>query len=120
LGVGAITTSIRRLRSGYLDLQDAVSLGQLAGSADPKEEVRKHLLPIARVLSGLPTLRVSRPMIPRILQGAGLRPTDMTSCRWMTPAAGEIESVLLVGDEGEALALGAYDGQSSLKVKRLL
>jgi tRNA pseudouridine55 synthase len=120
LGSGAVTTSIRRLRSGYLDVADALKLEAIGDSDDPKKEIKAHLLPIAKVLSGLPTIRVSGPAIPRILQGAGLRPTDMTSCRWMTPSAGAIDSVLVVGNEGEAIALGAYDGKSSLKVKRLL
>jgi tRNA pseudouridine55 synthase len=119
LGSGAITTAIRRVRSGYLDLSDAVTLEEIELAPDPAEMVRSRLLPITKALSGLPTLRVCECVAPRVLQGAGIRPSDMSVCKWVTPAAGRLDSVLVVGEEGEALALGSYDGQASIRVKRV-
>lgn len=120
LGTGAVTTSIRRLRSGYLDVSDAIPLGEIERSSNPVETVLSRMMPICQALSGLPTLRVCDDVVRRILQGAGLRPADMASCRWMTPAAGRIDPVLVVGEKGDALALGAFDGHASLRVKRVL
>ncbi|MFH1262539.1 MAG: tRNA pseudouridine(55) synthase TruB [Pseudomonadota bacterium] len=119
LGSCAITTSIRRTRSGYLDVTEAKTLREIEASQDPAEAVRSSLMPISKALSGLPTLRVCDCVAPRVLQGAGIRPSDMSVCKWITPASGRLESVLMVADTGEALALGSYDGVSSVRVKRV-
>lgn len=120
LGAGAVTTSIRRLRSGHLNLGQAVTLDEIEPSENPKKEVESRLQSISRVLSALPTLRVNEENLPRILHGAGLRASHIAACKWMSPVMGEADPVLIVSEEGEAIALGAYDAEANLKVKRVL
>lgn len=124
LGCGAVTTEIRRTASGVARLEDAVPLARIDEAPDPVAVAREHLKPIASMLTEVPHLRVSPRIAPRILNGNGLRPSDFSGCEWKPtgapPRPGESQAVLVLDEQGEALALGAFDGQAVLSVQRVL
>lgn len=120
LQTGGMTTAIRRTESGALRLEKALPLQKFLEAESAVKLAETVILPISAALMGLPKLRVVPRVMERVLHGAGLGYRELRECRWDVPAFGPIDSVLLVGDKGEAVALGAYDGESTLKVTRVL
>ncbi len=120
LGCGAITTVIRRIACGPLHIENAISLTELAEAQDPVVRAQEAMLGIAESLSEYPLLRITPEVASRVQHGAGLRPQDLSACRW-DRAAGEGPGTVVIADQGgEALALGLFDGRAQVSVKRLL
>lgn len=120
LETGAMGKNIRRLACGKFHVRDALIWDQVIEDPRARGQMEKAILPIAKALPELPRLRISdASMMPRILHGQGLRPQDMESCQWDSPNMRVSGPVLVLGDSGEALALGDFDGNASVRVRRL-
>ena len=101
-----------------LHLDRALSLAELSETEDPQARAQEAMLSVTESLGEYPLLAISKGATARVLNGAGLRPQDLAECRWERP--GGAGPVVLADGQGEALALGVFDGKASVRVKRLL
>jgi tRNA pseudouridine55 synthase len=70
LGTGAHLTALRRTAAGPFRLEDATTLDALAGL--PVEERRRHLLPLPRLLEGLPRAELDASAEAQLRNGQAL------------------------------------------------
>ncbi|NPA95260.1 MAG: tRNA pseudouridine(55) synthase TruB [Thermodesulfobacteria bacterium] len=70
LGCGAVLSGLRRLRSGYLSVEEAISVQSIM-DREPKE-IRQRIMPVELVLSHIPSIVVNNRDALFIQQGRGL------------------------------------------------
>ncbi len=70
LGCGATLSGLRRIRSGFLSINNAISLDKLMQKAP--EEIRGEIMPVELVLSHIPGILVNNKDATSIAQGRGL------------------------------------------------
>ena len=106
LGCGAHLAALRRISSGEFDLALAVRLEAI--EADP-EEARRHLVPMARLLTALPAAHLSAQGALQASHGNQVAPEQIVA--WTgapQPAGGPVVSgsrVRLIGPDGGLLAI---------------
>ena len=119
LGVGAHLRDLRRLRVGPFGIEEAVGLDVLMSAAKTgREELHKHLLPVARALEGLAELRLDPHLSRRVAHGHAPGPADLSRLR--APPFPRGRRVRLVDPEGKVLAVAESDGVGTLKLLRVL
>ena len=74
LGIGAHLAALRRTRSGDCRLADALALE--AAEADP-EAVRGAIVPLDRMLAGVPAVVLTQDGVVRVRHGRDVRPADI-------------------------------------------
>jgi tRNA pseudouridine55 synthase len=100
LGVGGHLTALRRLASGPFTLADAVAWGALATDA------RQRLIPLARLLTDWPAVRVGPDGMTALRHGRDLTPRLVIAGFPDAPAG----PVRVLDDAGELLALASPRG----------
>jgi tRNA pseudouridine55 synthase len=119
LGFGAHLHDLRRLRVGPFGIEEAVGLDTLMNAAKTgREELQRHLLPLARALDGLAELRLDPQLSRRVAHGHTPGPADLSRLRAPPYARGR--RVRLVDPEGKVLAVAESDGVGTLKLLRVL
>lgn len=107
LGSAAHLAGLRRVRSGVLDVSDAVPLKSIENADDAYDVAEMFTDPIAAV--GLPTIEVSEDTVLRIAAGQALDPE--THCGGVCPPEGPValthDGTLLAIYESEGDALRA-------------
>jgi tRNA pseudouridine55 synthase len=107
LDCGAHLAALRRIAAGGFRIEQAVTLEQLqAESADERD---RRLLPLARLLAGLPRVELPAPLATRFLQGQALS----------VPQAPEGRCGVF-GTEGRLLGLGEGRAHGLLHPRRLV
>lgn len=71
LGCGAHLAALRRVAAGGFRIEDAVTLERLASESPAERDQR--LLPLERLLAGLPSVELSASLAERFIQGQALR-----------------------------------------------
>jgi tRNA pseudouridine55 synthase len=102
VGSGACLESLRRTRSGEFSIDRAVLLETL--QEDPAGTTRDRLIPLAGLLSGLPSVQVSEEGRQRVVHGQLVGKPHVR-----TPAAGGEGWIRLLDDQGQLVALGTQD-----------
>jgi tRNA pseudouridine55 synthase len=119
LGFGAHLRDLRRLRVGPFGIEEAVGLDLLMTAAKTsREELQRHLLPVARALDGLAELRLDPQLSRRVAHGHAPGPADLSRLR--APPFARGRRVRLVDPEGKVLAVAESDGVGTLKLLRVL
>jgi tRNA pseudouridine55 synthase len=106
LGCGAHLVGLTRLAVGPFRLEEAVPLDEIEKIAGP-EQIRRRLIPLARCLPGLKTVRVERQEARRLAQGQTLP--------WPEPDPAAGEKVRVVA-EGDLVAVATVRGQGAGQV----
>lgn len=107
LGCGAHLEALRRTAAGSLRLGDAVTLDQLeAASGDERD---RWLLPLERLLAGLPRVNLAASLAGRFAQGQSIRLEE--------PRQGRCS---VYGGKGEFLGIGEADLAGDLRPRRLV
>jgi tRNA pseudouridine55 synthase len=106
LGTGAHLIALRRTRSGDCSLDDAISLA--AAEQDP-QTARRHIVPLARMLTSLPPVTLDNEGLQRALHGRNLE----------APVAPSADSdsrpfVRLLDSAGDLIAIAERMGRSGL------
>jgi len=71
LGCGAHLAALRRVATGGFRIEEAVTLDQLEADSPRARDLR--LLPVERLLAGLPRVELSEPLARRFIHGEALR-----------------------------------------------
>ncbi len=109
LGCGAVMTSLRRTLSNGFTLNDAHTEDELKNAEDPSV----FLIPVDRVLSAYPKIKVSEAQAKRFGNGGELD-TERLHCK-LTEGLYRVYS-----PQGNFIGLGEYkNNETSLKVKRI-
>ena len=106
LGCGAHLVGLTRLAVGPFRLEEAVALDVIEETAAP-EGVHRHLIPLARCLPGLKTVRVEQREAWRLAQGQTLP--------WPEPEPMEGEKVRVVAEDA-LVAVATVRGQGEGQV----
>lgn len=107
LGCGAHLAALRRTRSGGFSIEDAVTLDQL--QVDSAEARGARLLPVERLLAGLPRVDLPAALAERFARGQALRLNDAP--------AGQCS---VYGQQGRLLGLGEGRSAGELHPRRLV
>jgi tRNA pseudouridine55 synthase len=107
LGCGAHLAALRRTQSGGFRIEDAATLEQL--QRDSAQERDARLLPLERLLAGLPRVDLPAALAERFARGQALRLEDAPAgqCR-------------VYGSQGRLLGLGEGLMPGELRPRRLL
>jgi tRNA pseudouridine55 synthase len=107
LGCGAHLGALRRTRSGGFAVEDATTLEQLQRDAAPARDAR--LLPVERLLAGLPRIDLPAAQAERFVRGQSLRMEQ-------APAG----QCCVYGLQGRLLGLGEGRAPGELHPRRLI
>jgi tRNA pseudouridine55 synthase len=107
LGCGAHLASLRRTRSGGFRIEDAVTLDQLRSDAAEARDAR--LLPLERLLAGLPRVDLAAAQAERFARGQALRLEQVPLGRCS-----------VYGQQGRLLGLGEARVAGELRPRRLV
>jgi len=107
LGCGAHVSALRRTASGMFRIEDAVTLEQLQAETLGARDAR--LLPLERLLGGLPRVDLPAALAERFLRGQALQVEHAPS----GPCG-------VYGQQGRLLGLGEGRAQGELRPRRLL
>jgi tRNA pseudouridine55 synthase len=107
LGCGAHLAALRRTRSGGFGVEDAVTLDQLQVDSAKARDAR--LLPVERLLAGLPRVDLPAALAERFARGQALRLNDAP--------AGQCS---VYGQQGRLLGLGEGRPAGELHPRRLV
>lgn len=107
LGCGAHVSALRRTASGMFRIEDAVTLEQLQAEIPGARDAR--LLPLERLLGGLPRVDLPAALAERFLRGQALQVAHAPS----GPCG-------VYGQQGRLLGLGEGRAQGELRPRRLL
>lgn len=107
LGCGAHLAALRRTRSGGFSVEQAVSLDQL--QSDPARSRDARLLPVERLLAGLPRVDLAATQAERFASGQALRLEQAP--------AGQCS---VYGLQGKLLGLGEGHAPGELRPRRLI
>jgi tRNA pseudouridine55 synthase len=107
LGCGAHLAALRRTRSGGFGVEQAATLEQLQRDALPAREAR--LLPLERLLAGLPRIDLPAAQAERFVRGQALRMDQAPS--------GQCS---VYGQQGRLLGLGEGRTPGELRPRRLI
>jgi tRNA pseudouridine55 synthase len=119
LGPGAHLHDLRRVRVGPFGIEESVGLDTLMAAArTDRQDLQRHLLPIARALEGLAELRLDPQLSRRVAHGHAPGPSDLS--RLKAPPFARGRRVRLVDPEGKVLAVAESDGVGTLKLLRVL
>jgi tRNA pseudouridine55 synthase len=107
LGCGAHLAALRRTQSGGFRVEQAVTLEQLQSDSNPERDAR--LLPLERLLAGLPRVDLPAALAERFVRGQALQ--------WEDAPAGQCS---VYGLQGKLLGLGEGLMPGKLRPRRLL
>lgn len=107
LGCGAHLASLRRTAAGDLRIADAVTLDRLQAATPAERD--QWLLPLDRLLAGLPRVDLPGPLAGRFAQGQAI---DLEA-QWRGTCR-------VYGTAGALLGIGDADGQGELRPRRLV
>jgi tRNA pseudouridine55 synthase len=97
LGVGAHLAALRRTRSGDCRIEDAIPLSVAEGN--PAEAIAR-LIPLSKLLPGLPFVRLTAEGARRARHGRDLGPADAVDARFPAPSADGVFSLCRLIDPG--------------------
>ena len=105
-GTGATLEALRRTRSGEFTIDEAVPLEALEppdpGSQIPDPGLRPLLIPMEKLLPGLPAVTVTAEGLTRVSHGQHVRPVDLAGA----VPAGSSEWIRLLDPSGALVGLG--------------
>ena len=107
LGCGAYLAALRRIAAGGFRIEEATTLEQL--QAESADERTRRLLPLERLLAGLPRVELPAPLAMRFRQGQSLS----------VPQA-PVGRCCVFGIEGRLLGLGEGRAHGLLHPRRLV
>jgi len=107
LGCGAHLEALRRTAAGSFRIGDAVTLEQLQAATGAQRD--RWLLPLERLLAGLPRVDLARPLAGRFAQGQAIRLDKPPQGRCSVYGAG-----------GELLGVGDAGADGELRPRRLV
>ena len=103
LGTGGCLSALRRVRSGDFDIADAVTLEALDQEADTAAAIESWLIPMSRLLPGMPSVTLTGDGARRASQGNLIGPPHLKA---PFPAfAGGSPRVRLLDEEGRLIAI---------------
>lgn len=105
LGCGAHLAALRRIRSGSLDVHDALPLAEVERLG---RAVAARILPPAEALPGLQAVSVTEAGLRRVLHGNYLSPGHVAALP--APGTGTTEPVKVLGPDGRLIALAMARG----------
>ena len=100
LGVGAHLAALRRTRSGDCRIEDALPLE--AADADPRQAIDR-VIPLSRMLPGLPPVVLTPEGVRRVAHGRDLGPDEIE--KGARPLFAHPGFVRLLGPEGELVGI---------------
>jgi len=100
LGVGAHLAALRRTRSGDCRIEDAIPLS--VAERSPHEAIAR-LIPLSKVLPGVPSVRLTSDGAHRARQGRDLGPGDAVDARFPVPDEGGVFPLCRLVDPGGGL-----------------
>jgi tRNA pseudouridine55 synthase len=107
LGCGAHLEALRRTAAGSFRIGDAVTLEQLQAASGAERD--RWLLPLERLLAGLPRVDLAEPVAGRFARGQAIRLEE--------PRQGRCS---VYGGNGEFLGIGEADPAGDLRPRRLV
>lgn len=111
LGLGAHLSALRRTRAGEFDLSCAVTLEALQGLSERDESI-SEILPMRLALSKLASVHLNAEALARVRHGRAVM--------FERESLGDGETVRLLDEAGELIALGRYDAERGTVQPRVL
>jgi tRNA pseudouridine55 synthase len=103
LGTGAHLASLRRTRSGDLTLDQCVPLADVEEPAHGIGKAAAALLPLSRMLPGLPAVVLTDAGVRRALNGCELRPPDTSE--GIGAFTREADAIRLIAPDGDLVGI---------------